>query len=200
VEFHSALGELIIEQGDQENLVLEMDENLMPYFQTTVTNGVLVIGMQVDFVPVGSFSPVRLHLTVKDMDELDVKGLGRVTVSSWRAPQLTITSKTAEKILIEDLQVDQLILKVDGVGMVDLSGNATSQDVNIKGSGIYHAEDLHSQNTTISLDGLSKAVVWVDENLDVTISGTAGLSYYGHNPQVNEQVSGIGSVEFLGMK
>ena len=200
VQFHSPAGELIVEQGEQESLVLEMDENLMPYFQTTVTNGVLVIEMQVDFVPVGSFAPVRIYLTVNDLDALEVTGLGSVTINSWKAPQLTITSKTAEKILVEDLQIDQLILKVDGVGTVELSGNAASQDVNIKGSGIYQAEDLHSQNATISLEGLSKAVVWADESLDVTLRGTAVLSYYGQNPQVNQQVSGIGSVEFLGMK
>jgi hypothetical protein len=200
VQFHNAAGELIIEQGEQESLVLEMDENLMPYFQTTVKNGVLIIEMKIDFIPVGSFSPVRIYLTVKDLDALEVTGLGSVTMKSLTTPQLTITSKTADKILVDNLQVDQLFLDVNGLGTVELSGNAASQDVNIKGSGIYQAEDLHSQNATISLDGLGKAVVWVDESLDVTLRCTAVLSYYGQNPQVNQQVSGIGSVEFLGTK
>jgi hypothetical protein len=42
-------------------------------------------------------------------------------------------------------------------------------------------------------------VVWVSDTLSVTISGTGGVDYYG-NPQVTQQISGIGKLTHVGDK
>jgi hypothetical protein len=46
---------------------------------------------------------------------------------------------------------------------------------------------------------MGSATVWVDKELDASISGAGSVSYYG-NPSVQERISGAGDVKGLGEK
>jgi len=42
------------------------------------------------------------------------------------------------------------------------------------------------------LSGAGSAAVWVDDELDATISGAGSINYYG-SPEVTKQISGVGA-------
>jgi hypothetical protein len=46
---------------------------------------------------------------------------------------------------------------------------------------------------------MDSATVWVDRELDASISGAGSVNYYG-DPRVQEQISGAGDVKGLGEK
>ncbi len=46
---------------------------------------------------------------------------------------------------------------------------------------------------------MDSATVWVDKELDASISGAGSVNYYG-DPSVQEQISGAGDVKGLGEK
>jgi hypothetical protein len=74
-------------EGDQELLVIEADDNFMPYITTTITGDKLVIGME----PGASINgPVTLRftLTVKDLAELEMSGLGEDEVAGFSTDDL----------------------------------------------------------------------------------------------------------------
>ena len=59
----ATFGDLTIELGDEEELRIEAEENLIPYFDTEVRGGVLVIKQRPN-VRLVSRRPVNFYLTV----------------------------------------------------------------------------------------------------------------------------------------
>jgi len=57
---------------------------------------------------------------------------------------------------------------------------------------------LRSNNAEILLTGAGSAVVWAEGSLDVNVTGVGSISYFGENPQVSQNVSGLGSVNSKG--
>lgn len=66
------------------------------------------------------------------------------------------------------------------------------------GAGNILAFDLISETTIISLSGTGKAEVYVDQLLDVTITG-AGSVYYKGKPTIIQNITGSGSLIDAGL-
>lgn len=197
----SGFGEMTIIQGDTEGLTIETDENLLPYIESNVRNGVLAIGVrergvQVVLQPTDS---VRYTLRVKDLNTLDLSGAGQISAEALTAPSFALTHSGAGTITIGDLSADKLAATLSGAGAVKIAGKVTGQTVEMSGLGSYTAGDLESQNAKVVLSGAGSATLWVTEKLDATLSGAGSIRYFG-SPQVSQSVSGLGSIESLGAK
>jgi len=77
-------GELSIQLGETESLHVEMEENLLPYLQTTVQDGRLTIQFKrgVNILPT---QPILYTLTVKGLGALETASLGNITAPALEA-------------------------------------------------------------------------------------------------------------------
>ncbi len=197
----SAIGELTITQGNRESLTIEAESNVMSQIKTSVSGGTLYIEMKTGGFPwIGSVvptKPVRYDLMLKELNSLDLSGLGSVYAGAIDTDRLNLDLSGAGKIVIRSLTAD--ILKVDhtGLGQFELSGQVRRQEVILTGAGDYDAADLESEKAEVTLTGLGKAAVWATETLDIELSGAGKVSYYG-DPRVTQNVSGLGKVKSLG--
>ena len=76
-EIHfSGMGNLIVEQGDEETLTIEADDNIIDLIETEVRGDELQIKFRrgVNVVPTAK---IKFFLTVKDLDRVDLSGVGR---------------------------------------------------------------------------------------------------------------------------
>jgi hypothetical protein len=173
------IGKLIITQGDEESLLIEAEDNIMPLIETRVRGRTLQIsfdGNRFENI-IRPTEPVRFHLTVTDLEGVFLSGLGDIDAMQ--------------------IEVESLDVTLSGAGSITVSGEARQQDVNVSGAGAYDAADLESEVADINLSGAGSATVWVTESLDVNISGLGSVSYYG-DPEVEQSVSGLGNIESLG--
>ncbi len=199
----SAIGELTITQGNRESLTIEAESNVMSQIKTSVSGGTLYIEMKTGGFPwIGSVvptKPVRYDLMLKELNSLDLSGLGSVYAGAIDTDRLNLDLSGAGKIVIRSLTAD--ILKVDhtGLGQFELSGQVRRQEVILTGAGDYDAADLESEKAEVTLTGLGKATVWATETLDIELSGAGKVSYYG-DPRVTQDVRGIGKVTSLGRR
>ena len=99
---------------------------------------------------------------------------------------------------IDDLSADMLEINLASAGAIVIAGQVNTQDIDISGVGSYEAGDLRSNQAQINLSGAGSAVVWVEDTLDVNVSGVGSVSYFGTNPQVDQNISGLGSVNSKG--
>jgi len=169
----AAFGTLQIEQTGTESLTIEADDDVLPSLTSEVTNGVLRLGLAPN-TTIDDARPVVYRLTVAALDTIAVSGAGDVTATGLRA--------------------DRLTLDVSGAGDVTLDGTVDAQVVTIGGTGDYDGEGLQSATATITVDGAADVVVRVSDRLDATVGGAGSVEYIG-NPQVTQDVRGIGSVE-----
>jgi hypothetical protein len=166
------VGNLSIEQADNESLSVEAEEDVLPKIRTEVENRRLRIGPEPN-TTINTTKPINYRLTVKDLNALEVSGSGDVEA--------------------EGIDTDELAVHISGAGDVEISGSADSQDVDLSGSGEYKAEELESKEAKIDVRGSGSATVNVSDELDAEVSGSGSVEYVG-DPTINQDVSGSGDV------
>lgn len=175
------IGELIVEQGEQERLVIEAEDNVLPYIETEIRGQTLEIGFTTrDWERIiRPTRTIRYFLTVRDLEGLSLLGLGEVELRELRAEALNIA--------------------LSGAGKIKATGEVDRLTVNVSGAGSLEAGDLRAQDVEIQLSGAGNAEAWAVRTLRVNITGLGRVSYYG-DPEVRQSVSGLGELNPLGTR
>lgn len=161
-------GTLIIQQGNNESIKIEADDNLMSKISTTVSGNSLSISNLNSI----SNRAVKIYITLKDLNSLTTNGGGDSEVT--------------------DLNTDSLSVTLDN-GKMTLSGDIDNLIATINGDGTITAKDLISQKATITINGEGKATLNIVNTLNAVVNGGGSIKYSG-NPQVKQQVNGLGSI------
>jgi hypothetical protein len=194
----SGFGEVFITQGNSESLTIETDDNLMQYIDSVVRGNTLYIEFEDNTIPDPS-DKITFRLNVIDLEALDLSGAGSFTIESLETPSLEITFSGAGDIDLDSLMADRVSTRVSGAGDISLTGEVGAQDIHIEGVGKYSAPDLKSSQSTVQIEGAGSVVIWVIDELDLTIQGAGNVDYYG-NPTVTQNIEGGGKINSLGAK
>jgi Putative auto-transporter adhesin, head GIN domain len=191
----ATLAKLTIRLGDNEELRIEGDDNLLPAIQTSMSEGILTIKGRrgVTLLPRESLS---FDLTVRTLDSVILSALGTIEMpADLRTAQLSATITGGGKVTLHSVEADRLQLNISGLGYLLVNGGQVGeQSVVISGGGNYQAQQLQSDRADIQLSGLGLATVRVREQLKVAISGGGLVTYVG-SPTVEQSISGIGRLE-----
>ena len=190
-------GEIILQQDDEESLTIEAPRDYLRYITSEVQGDTLIIGTRRGFIG-GPVRRVIYTITVKDLKELNLSGAGAIKSYSLDVDDLAVTLTGAGSIEIDSLKAERIAINLTSAGAIVIAGEAEKQEINLSGVGSYEAGDLRTLETSLNLSGAGSAVVWVEDYLDVNVSGVGSVSYYGKNPAVRQNVSGLGSVNSKG--
>lgn len=187
----SGIGTLIIIQGDQESLIIEADDNVLPFIKTDVNNNKLEISYDTG-MPAPT-EEIKIYLTLQDISSVEIKGTGKVESDQLNADSLNVNIEGAGKADLKNLTVNELVSNISGAGHIILSGSTDSQKITINGAGDYQAEDLQSLTAEVNINGAGNVIIAVSEFLKAVISGTGKVEYIG-NPELDQQISGAGTI------
>jgi hypothetical protein len=196
VEF-SGFGRVLVTQGNQEFLTIEVDDNLLQYIDSDVVGDTLKIDFDDNIVPRPTDNTIIFELGVIDLSSIAISGAGSFEIDELKADELDVTMSGAGKIDIDEIEATELSVVVTGAGNVNISGTVEKQEIRIGGVGDFNALDLESQETTVNISGAGDADVWAHDVLDINISGAGSVSYYG-DPEISQSVSGLGSINSRG--
>lgn len=194
----SGVGTLIIEQGSKESLEVTAEDNIIKYLKSDVYGRNLRLSVD-DFVSIDPTEEIIFHLTVKNLERIEISGLGNIEIEALKTSSLDLEISGAGSANIRDLQADSLNLDISGLGNVEIGGSVEDQRIDLSGAGNYNADGLKSNEVRIEISGTGKAVLWVENELDVALSGMGNLQYYG-SPNISTEISGVGTVKSLGEK
>ena len=214
----AGIGDVIVTQGETESLTIETDDNILPYIETEVRNGTLVIGLTEEARD-KNLSPTMLlfHVSMKEVAGLDLSGAGDISAGSLDtdhlridlggagdvnidaldAQSLTVNIGGAGSINVDALNAEESTVHLSGAGDIALAGQVERQGVFLNGAGNYRCGELESQRANVELTGAGNATVWATETLDVTIRGIGSIRYYG-NPYVDAHQYGLGTLRRMG--
>ena len=190
----TGIGNLIIEQGDKEALIVEADDNIIGLIETEVRGNKLHIGFKrgVNIVPT---SRIKFYLTVEDLDRIDLSGLGDIDCDKFETDDIEFNLSGSGDIDFE-IAAESIETNVSGLGDINLSGKVDFHRVQISGSGKYDAEELESKDCEVEISGLGSATVNASDDLDIEING-AGNVYYKGDPHISQHISGLGRIKSL---
>lgn len=188
----SGTGNLIITQGEEESLLVEADDNILPLIETDVSGGKLNISYKWGYNIVPTSNTI-FYLSVIDLNEVSLSGAGKIDCEDFETDKLKFKLTGAGDIYF-NIFAEKLEINSSGAGNLNLSGEVESQKVDISGVGRYNAKELESKECDINVTGAGSATVNVSEELYVVISGVGNVNYTG-SPNVERDISGLGKVK-----
>jgi hypothetical protein len=189
----AAVGNVHITRDNREELRITVEDNLLPYFQTKVVDGVLVIYLNPP-VALRPTQPIALDLSVKDLQEIRLSGAATIDAPHLEAAQFSVALTGAGNVTMADFDAQRLTVWMPGAGNVMISGRVDEQDITLAGSGQYQAGTLTSTNAAIRIDGVGSADLQVRDVLHAEIHGAGLIRYGGHPRTVEKSVTGVGII------
>ncbi len=188
-------GIVFLRQGSPELLIVEADDNLMPYIITESDRGKLSIAFEHN-VQVKSKQPIKYFLTLHEINVIELSGAVYLKAERIKAEELTIESSGASRI-DATIFADELDIEGTGASKWNLQGTVKKQNVEIAGAAQYNAGSMQSETCKVDVTGSARVVVNVSKDLSVRASGVAFVAYKG-DPQVDIKTSSASSVKKVG--
>ena len=187
-------GEIDLQQGEVESLVIETEESILPRLKSDVISGRLELGPK-SWLDTVFLLGVRIiyHVTVKGLRSLSISGSGSLSAGALHSDRLKLSVSGSGNLEITRLDTPDLVLSVSGSSKARLAGAARHLDLHFSGSASLQAAELDTQETSVVISGSGEVTVKVSQRLDVHITGSGEVKYSG-SPQINQRISGIGRV------
>ncbi len=151
-----------VQSAGASSLTVSADENLLPYIISEVHGGELRISVKPDF-SLSPSQPVRYTITVDNLGAVDVSGSSEAQMGQLSGDQLSLQASGMGKISLGPVQVNKLRVKTSGSGSIEVSGQATTLEVDMSGASRLAAGDLQSQTATAEMSGSTQALVWTTD-------------------------------------
>jgi hypothetical protein len=192
----ASVGNVFIEQGDEESLRIEAEDNLIPLFEFVVSGQTLRIQTRqnVNILP---SEPINIYITMPEIEGVSVSGLGHIRAGELETSDMFVQISGGGGVDIEQLRADRLDVRISGLGNLTIADGAVdAQEVRMSGTGSYDGVDVPSDEANVHISGLGSVRVHVTGTLRATVSGSGSVRYAG-NPRVEKRVTGLGNVERL---
>lgn len=161
--------EIVAQQ--QYAVEVEADDNLLPLIRTEVRGGTL--HLETDR-RINSSSPIRVTISVPNIERLAVSGVSKVTLSNLKNDALDIETSGASKVFVSG-ETSKLSVEVSGASNIDASG-------------------LQAEVASVDASGASHVSVAVSRELKTDASGASKILYTGNPANIIKRTSGAGKV------
>lgn len=203
---------LILTQGEEEQLTLEADDNVLPEIETFVRGGTLTVRFRrnLSLLSLHLDRPVTVYLQMKTIHGVTISGGGSLEteqlevdrtsvefsggshgrIDTLQAETVDLVASGGSQVTIDKIDVDTLNLEVSGGGHATIEeGTVTEQRIVASGGSHYNAATVEGESATLEVSGGGEAKVWVTETLHVEASGGSRVEYTG-NPSIDQELSG----------
>ncbi|MBN2046451.1 MAG: DUF2807 domain-containing protein [Anaerolineaceae bacterium] len=177
------LGKLTIRQGNEESLLIEADEEMLPHIQSILVNGVLELGISRRWTErvANSFTlrHIGYQLTVRDLDRIELSGISNLDLRGFTTHQLELVTRGHIRVKLEDLHLKKLVGRFYWSSRLELSGEIDEQVIEMSGTSRLEASDVVSQTGSYELGDSSQATVRVEKKIDLRAKNQSVFQYFG---------------------
>lgn len=179
----SGLYELKLTQGNTEDVRIEADENLQPYFKVRNEGSKLLIDTKdLNNKHLKVKTKMRVYVTFKKLKSLELQTVGNVTSSNdLTFDDLELSTRSVGNVNL-NLSANQVNLENTSVGNVTLSGKAETAVMKNTGVGSLKAGDFVVQTLEIDNTGIGSAEVNATKGLKVQDSFLGKVRNRGEAP------------------
>jgi hypothetical protein len=190
----SGAAKVMVSQGDRPSVKIEGDENLLQYMEVNQEGDKIVVRERQGFnlQPTGD---LRVYVTAPVFNRIDASGacdiIGQTKISNPENMEMHVSGAGDIKM---EVDAPRLTSTVSGSGSIYLKGQTKEVNLELTGAGHAHCYDLLAENTRVDISGAGSAEVYASVKLQADVSGAGNVSYKGNATNVDQHVSGAGSV------
>lgn len=178
-------------QGNSNLLeVSASDEKAFDYLNITNEKGKL--HLHVDRKPF-DFSPITLYVTFETLSRIHIFGGIRLNTKGFLdLDEVDLLLEGGARVNFQ-LIANRIRVENKGGVLCEISGVTNTLDVRLAGAGHVNAEELKAEKVSFNIEGVGTGKVFATETLRADIKGAGKIRYKG-NPQVFQNIEGLGSV------
>jgi hypothetical protein len=192
------VGYLFLQQGEEQSLLIEAEDNILPFVKTEISDNNLRVGFGAEYALrlVRPSKPVRVFVIVRDLRQLTVKGGSEVEGNNLiKTDYLEINLEGDGKLHL-NVEAGEVRVRLKDQAGGEIKGKTGVQIIRIEGDGQYKSKDLDSEEANIYIEGDGKALLKASSILNIEINGGGVVEYYG-DPALQQKISGSGRVRRL---
>ncbi len=183
-------------EGNEGEITLKGEENLLEYIITEVKDGKLVIKTEkgINLKTSGWNSEIRITVPVESINSVSMAGSGDIVGKTKIKTDNFSTAMSGSGDITLDLDTDSISASMSGSGDIKLSGTTRDFDATISGSGDIEAYDLEADNVSATISGSADIQVTANKSIKARVSGSGDISYRGNPEKVDTKTSGSGDI------
>lgn len=185
---------IYIDQGSEEKVVVEADDNLHEYIYVDYSNNRLEIDMK-SRINIRNRKKLNIYVTVKNINKLRIMGVGNVeTKGTLKLDDLKVKVTGVGNVEL-DVEANSLDAELNSVGNITLAGIIDEAEINNRGVGKLDAYDLKLNKLDLNVSGVGKTEVYVEKEVAVRSTGVGNVHLRGDAVITELHSSGVGKVK-----
>lgn len=187
---------VVIAYGNTNNISVEADENLLPYIETVVENGNLIIRAK-NKVNLKSNERLIVYASLTKLTQVTLSGSGNINGNGAfsNSGRTAVKLSGSGNINLGMDAVNELEIAISGSGNVILKGsNCNSIEASISGSGNIDCSGFATNDVVAKVSGSGDIKVYANKSIDAKVSGSGNIYYKGSASKFNSHSSGSGKI------
>lgn len=182
--------------GDEGEITLKGESNLLEYIKTEVKNGKLIVKAEkgVNLRPSNWNSGIYITVPVETINSVTLSGSGDIVSKTTLKSDNFATRISGSGDITLDIEAENVEATLSGSGDINLEGRATSLDIQVSGSGDIKAYELEAEFATVQVSGSADVKVTVNQSIDARVSGSGDITYRGNPKKIKSKSSGAGDI------
>ncbi len=182
--------------GDEGELTLKGESNLLEYIKTEVKNGKLIVKVEkgVNLKPSNWNSGIYITVPVEAINSVTLSGSGDIVGKTTLKSDNFDTRISGSGDITLAIEAENVEATLSGSGDINLEGRATNLDIQVSGSGDIKAYELEAEFATVQVSGSADVKVTVNQSIDARVSGSGDISYRGNPKKIKSKSSGAGDI------
>ncbi|RXK57826.1 DUF2807 domain-containing protein [Lacibacter luteus] len=187
--------DVYLTQGDNFEIKITGDENLLRYVETKVENGVLRIHTRKG-VNIRPTEDMKVHITAPRFAEVSLAGSGKIVAETNLTSDSKIKFSIAGSgdILMKEVNAPQVAVNIAGSGKAEAAGATRDIDIDVAGSGDVIMKNLKAENAKVEIAGSGNVWLYASLKLDVRVAGGGDIHYYGNPTDIKSKLAGSGNL------
>lgn len=182
--------------GASNSITVQGDENLLPYIETKVEDGVLQVKSK-NKTGLKSKNKLMVYVSLTKLSSLRVSGSGNITgtgdFSNDGKTDISVSGSGNINVVMNSF--NETNIAVSGSGNVTLKGKSTNNiDATISGSGNIDCSGVASNDVSAHVSGSGNIKVFANKSIDAKVSGSGNIYYKGSATNINLKSSGSGKI------
>jgi hypothetical protein len=184
--------DVLVERGDQFEVTVAIDSNLLDRVETSVVDDTLRIRTRGQIGDLVKGPHVRI--TMPALSSASVSGEGDLHALDFADSESVTLHVSGAGNLAWQGDALEITASVSGAGDLSLEGSTESLDLHVSGAGDASARACVAQDARAQVSGAGDASIDVRGDLDAKVSGSGDLNVYGDPHFTRRAHSGAGDI------
>lgn len=182
--------------GNEGEITLKGESNLLEHIITEVKDGVLVIKTEkgMELKPSSWNSGIMITVPIESISSVSLSGSGDIVGKTTIETERFSTRIAGSGDITLAVRAKEVEASLSGSGDINLSGRTTDFDVMVSGSGDIKAYELEAEFVKATVSGSADIKVTANQSIDAKVSGSGDIHYRGNPKKINSKSSGSGDI------